>query len=931
MKINILYTIILIFTSHTSIAQIFDNSQAHSKIKWKQINTPEFRLIFPENFEKAAPTLAYQLQNYLNTYQPDLNRKARKTPIIVQQNNIDQNGFVQLAPRKSEFYSTPSNIADNQPWLSNLALHEVRHIAQFDNLTGKINSPLTEQLALALFGINLPSWYFEGDATLQETLFSAGGRGRLSSWQMPIRANIQSDLDFNFNKYVHGSFKDIIPSYYTIGYFMNSQLHQKDPNIAGKILEEMNGKLLRPFNFQRSLKKFYGAKASSIFDETMQNLKVIFGENVNSFAQNLIEFDDKYPTNYLLPQVVNETIFSIESGPQKTNRIIAIDRKTNNTKKEIITLGVQLAPYYDIQEHLVTWDELRRNARFDKETYNVINVYNRATKEKKTITYETRYYNPTIAPNLQEIALVEVDLANQSALVTLDILTGKKIKSIKMADGLHIQQPKYNELGTEVICIGVSELGTNLIKIDLTNDEITKLLDWSNIHYERPEFYKDQVIFKANFNNKDDIFTWKDGEIFQLTNSKFGIFNPKMQNETLYYNDYTTEGYKINYVKIDDLTPLKIAPKPVEALYKTQPRYQNLEELTLIDSSKYIIQDYHTLAHSLNFHSLSLSGNDFESFENLKPGIFWLSNDVLNTMRTKIGFEYNNETRKTKYSAELTYQKYYPKFTITYQNRGQIGSASRNNNPDSVVNFDWRENLVALDMQIPFTKYRGNNTYSYGFNFGTSYLKRYDVSIKTLQNFNKDILFPLNYQVYFNKNTLRSAMDITPRWGQNFSFTYRHLPFENDLTGISWSLRTNFYFPGFALNHGLQVRFAMQENTGRFSAVQEIPLVQGFSYIPFERVKNTLLLDYRLPIAYPDWSIGQLAYIKRIRGVVSTDFLNVHSSNGKPNSYGVGLSLDFNIFKYNLPEFSFDTKISYLSHSKSTQTFLPTFGINYSY
>src|SRR5690606_6502261 len=86
----------------------------------------------------------------------------------------------------------PSSTADNQEWLPNLALHELRHVAQFDKLTGKLKAPFFEQLAFALYGLNLPAWYFEGDAVQVETFYSNGGRGRLPSWEMPLRANILS-------------------------------------------------------------------------------------------------------------------------------------------------------------------------------------------------------------------------------------------------------------------------------------------------------------------------------------------------------------------------------------------------------------------------------------------------------------------------------------------------------------------------------------------------------------------------------------------------------------------------------------------------------------------------------------------------------------------------------------------------------------------
>lgn len=929
MKIKILTVILLILSSLKNYAQIFDNEQANSNIKWKQINTSKFRLIFPEQFSSSANQLANTLENQLSLANQNLSRKAKKISIVVQENTLAQNGFVQLAPRKSEFYSTPSGVADNQSWLTNLALHEVRHVAQFDNLVGKLHKPFAEQLALALFALNLPSWYFEGDAVLHETLYSAGGRGRLASWQMPIRANIQSNLNYDFNKYVHGSYKDLVPSYYTIGYFMNSEMYQHNELTTANIYEDMHGKLIRPFNFQRALTTHYGGRASQLFEQTMSNLKQNWQQKPANIYPNRMLFGDKYPTDYILPQVQNGHIYAIQQSVQRVNRIVEIDPTETSKQKEVIKLGAQIMPYFDVKQHLIVWDEYRRNARYSKETFNVINVYNTQTKHKKTITYETRYYTPTLSPDLQTIACVEVDKANNSYLTLIETLTGKKIKSIEIPKKIHIQQPQYHANGNKIVAIGVSEKGTNLIEIDLKNEQITMLTPWGNHQIERPIYHQDTIIFKTNLDNKDDIFKLYKDKTSRITNVEFGAFNPSTDHNNLYFNDYTPKGLHINHINLDTINTQEVSIKPSETLYSSQNTFTNPD--SVITNNTHTIENYNTLAHAINFHSISISGSDFESFDNLKPGLFFLSNDVLNTTQARLGIEYDTNIKKTNYSAQIIYQKYYPKITIGYQNRGLIGSAYTANHRDSIKRFDFRENLITANVQLPFVKYRGNTVYSYGLNFGTSYQYRYDMSIPNLNSFIKEISFPLNYQAYFNKNSRRSTMDIFPRWGQNVSFTYRHLPFEQSLKGTSWSLRTNFYFPGFVLNHGIQLRYAMQETSGRFASSYDIPLISGIAYIPYKTIKNTLMVDYKLPIAYPDWSLGQLSYLKRIYGGLSANYLNIHHASLTPQSVSASLLFDFNVFKYNLPNFALETKASYITVKNASKSIFPEVSLSYNY
>ncbi|MGO3654633.1 MAG: hypothetical protein ACTJFN_09730 [Sphingobacterium sp.] len=191
--ISILAFITSIINTSESFAQIIDNEQAASWVQWKQIQTDNFQLIYPSEFDSAATPLARKIDSLILFSSQDFDRKPRKISIILQSNHVEQNGFAQLAPRKVEAFSTPGPGSDNTEWLPNLVLHELRHVAQFDKLTGKIKGPFLEQLALALYGVHLPAWYFEGDAVSIETQYSSGGRGRSPAWVMPFRTNLLSE------------------------------------------------------------------------------------------------------------------------------------------------------------------------------------------------------------------------------------------------------------------------------------------------------------------------------------------------------------------------------------------------------------------------------------------------------------------------------------------------------------------------------------------------------------------------------------------------------------------------------------------------------------------------------------------------------------------------------------------------------------------
>jgi hypothetical protein len=88
----------------------------------------------------------------------------------------------------------------------------MRHVVQFDKLTGKLKAPFFEKLSLALFGIIFPRWFYEGDAVRIETTLSNTDRERKPEWHIPFRANVISRKPCNDSKDYLGSTRDLAPT-----------------------------------------------------------------------------------------------------------------------------------------------------------------------------------------------------------------------------------------------------------------------------------------------------------------------------------------------------------------------------------------------------------------------------------------------------------------------------------------------------------------------------------------------------------------------------------------------------------------------------------------------------------------------------------------------------------------------------------------------
>jgi len=942
MKIRILITLIFIIHSQILFAQIFDDSQAPPTIKWDQISTPDFQLIFPREFHSQASTLASELVIIMQKVRRDLKLRPRKITFIIQTNTLEQNGYVQLAPRKSELYSTPSNIASNQSWLDNLAVHEYRHVVQFDNLTGRFRAPFFEQLGLALYGLHLPSWYFEGDAVHTETVLTNGGRGRLPSWEMPIRTNILSGKNYTYEKYTMGSYKDIVPSYYTIGYFLATRLkNEYGDDIQDRLLTHVRYHLLKPYSFNSALKKETGMTTSAFYKTTVRELTKKWQEQ--QLLKSPITYphlrteNSKYPQSWLLPQVDQSgNLYALYQSPEHISQIVKVDH-TNGKQKTILKTGAQLMPYFDLKSHHIVWDEIRRDARYSKRDYNVINIHNLHTRQTKTLTSKTRLYSPALSFQGDQIACISVDLTNLTQLVILDPISGNIINTVNPPQDVHIQQPQFNQHGNKVVAIAVSKQGTCLITYDFSDREWSYLTEWSNQQLERPIYLGDNIIFKAHYSGTDNLYHYDTNQknISAITNTKFGAFNPFFDSNSnqLYFNDYAVDGYKLASISLDTVIrrDINTIEDRFTHYYKASLPQVTIPDTISIDSSSFRITPYKGLKRIINFHSLTISSTDFSSFDNYKPGIFWISNNLLNTTKISLGYEYDTDLNKGIYSAEVKYEKYFPKLSLRYENRGQIGRAAYKNNPDSVVSFDWQEHLVTAQISLPWSIYRQNQIYSYGINIATYYQKRYDPSIGNIPNFRKEFRFPMSYQAYFNRNSMMSKMDLAPKWGQNMSITFRHSPFESAIGGTISSLRTSFYFPGIFNNHSLQIRLNAQKASDIYQYTTDIPTVSGYGHFNSPQVQNTLLINYRMPLVYPDWTIGGIAYIKRLKGGLFADYQNIHKNNAAPKTFGINLSADVNFLRYVLPDFDCGLKLTYINDDSAKQRVVPSFSLGYTY
>ncbi len=937
--INILSGSILILTSLSGFSQIFNGGQNPPSVKFEQINTPNFQIIYPTLLEDDAQRIANTLEKIIGEVTRSLGRSPKPISIILQNQGVTSNGFVQMAPRRMEIYTIPPQEFDAQDWLNSLAVHELRHVIQYDNLSRILGAPFFEELKLALFGVNLPAWFFEGDAVITETLLSPAGRGRQPSFDMVFRTNILNKTPYSYSKNYLGSFKDFTPGYYTLGYFMTAKIRRDfKPDILDKILGRISSFPLRPYNFSSSLKKYGEYGTHELFRETVSELDSLWTEQsknlISKSYQVMNKKNIKSPAHYLLPySISSDEILCLKTSMAKTPEIIIIKEKK---ERKILSIGSQTEPNLHYANHKIVWDEFRADPRFDQRSFNVICIYDLSTSKFKQLTSKSRYFSPALSPDGKKIIAVKVSLQNKFNLVELDAETGDEIKIYPNEHNFTLQTPSYNEDASEIIVTAVNQEGKTLMLYDVNSSGREKLFEAERQLLSRPIFYSNEIIYKAHYNGVDNIFSFNliTKEKKQLTFSKFGAFNPSIDSKSqkLLFNDYQLTGHDIAFTDLkasDKISPIQPTQYSFEYFKPLKTHENNPNIFNNIPKLEYEVKPYKEISHLFYFHSLRpiITFDDFINDYNI--GFNLVSDNKLNTLSSYVGYNYNSSIGSNEFNAGFTYQKYYPIFSVAYENTQKLAFARDTSNGQNLIyDFRWRENKTDFNVLFPFFTNWLNKRFSTGLQLNTSYINRYNFSINNI-NITKTLPFPIKYLFYLQYNSTRSQRDLAPAWGANFNVSYQHLPFDSKRTGSIALFKSVFYFPGMFSNHSFRINFNLQDTHGVYVPNNDIARASGYAHLkPIGRLHNSLFLNYKLPLMYPDWEIGPLAYIKRLKGAVFTDFENLGKGSGL-RSYGAELSTDMNLLRYYLPNFELATKIILPAEKSFTKNPIFELGLNF--
>ena len=131
MRKNILLTLLLLFVTKSLMAQFYLTGEAPARIKWNQIKTQHYTVIYPQGIDSLAQRYSWLLESERNRVMAGLDINPKRIPVVLQPYTTVSNGMVSWAPKRMELYTCPpATNSYYQNWERQLVLHESRHVGQ---------------------------------------------------------------------------------------------------------------------------------------------------------------------------------------------------------------------------------------------------------------------------------------------------------------------------------------------------------------------------------------------------------------------------------------------------------------------------------------------------------------------------------------------------------------------------------------------------------------------------------------------------------------------------------------------------------------------------------------------------------------------------------------------------------------------------------
>ncbi|MDR1130641.1 MAG: hypothetical protein LBK96_06640, partial [Prevotellaceae bacterium] len=867
------WLLILLLVCSSLKAQYVDYGEDPARLKWYQIRTEHYRLVYPAGNEDRANRYANVLESVYPHVRNTLSaRRSAIVPVILHPYNVRSNGMVSWAPKRMELLPSPNFDSRFQlPELS-LSVHESRHIVQMEKQNQGIFRPFCFIFGEQTTGISSffkPQWLLEGEAVVTETALSSSGRGRLASFLTPYRAQAATGKNFSLDKWFLGSYRDNTHDFYALGYAMSSYARLNyGADVWDRVWNDMNRYLLHPI----ALKKNTGLTPAGLFKSSVDFFSKEWDSLTPENPDSLIFISGKHRrhASYKYPQEVENGIISLKTSLSDIPAIVLID---SLGKEHHLTYTGTVNSKLTHDGGFVYWTEYAPGTRWQHENYSLVKQLDLRTLQVRSVSKRSRYFTPAVLPGKIAVFEHEPDGRNSIAIISL---SGKKLKSYPVIDNMPVQDMVADDSGK--IFVALTGNGNALFRFDPNTSEWKQLTDYLRTNIESLRMHGGQLVFESGYSGVNNIYALDASSLSvrRLSNALYGSSSGTFSRDgsKLYVSDYSAGGYRIAGIDAQRLNEEPVSfnsPRKFKAAESLSAQESfNVDEYKLGDSV-YKSKPYRKFANLFNVHSwfpfymnLDEATESYSlEYNSFKPGIMLLSQNRLNTMTSQVSYYYDKAQKAHHGFVSLKYSGWFPVLSLKMNVGGPRYRISSDNSQTYVLDNKSRVDATfSVYLPLNFTK----DYWVHGIRpfLNYKYDNGYTGSAEQQYNY-------LYAGVYYYKYHALAHNDIFPQFGWQLWLNYVGNPV-NDMSELLVG-KANLFLPGIFPDHGLRISASIQQQliyskTRLYFPEQYVDIARGYTYSSFIREKKlyTLKGDYSFPIACPDFSAWSLMYLSRIRG-----------------------------------------------------------------
>ncbi len=600
-------------------------------LRWRQIETENFKLIFPKGEDSLARVYGTELENARlriaksSGYLIGQSYKA-KMPVVLHSRYVLPNASVTWAPKRMDIFTVNDPYSPTaMPWVRNLAIHEGRHAAQMQFGADRGNKVLHwifgEMAAGAFAGIYPGPAFLEGDAVVAETALSRSGRGRQADFLEYMRPAFDCGDWRDYYRWFYGSNKRYTPDYYRVGYMLiaGTRVFFDDTLFT----QEYFDRVVRKgwfFNLQKTVKAASGKGFKESFRTIEENFQQLW--NIESAVREpfmpsrQISRTPRRHTEYNGSVLGEDSgIYSLKSGLATPNSLVRLE--PNGKEKRIRSFASYTSDLFlDSEGQRIFWSESVAGRRWTLGGSSRIRYVDLSKPGRvHNLTKNGRYFNPAPATDGKVIAATEYPYAGGSRIVLLDSGNGSVKESFTAPDSLQFTESAW--IGNRLFAAGLSENGMGVYEITGQSSDGKAMLrqllgpqpitlshlrnvpalrqaqgpeqDWSLslrctelAEVSKRQVSEDaQLSFLCDRTGVTELYSLdvESLTLRQLTSTRYGISSPVFKADTLYYSSLAASDRPQDYKQGRMMYATAASDLPV-----TVVRYEDIHKYPVADA-----------------------------------------------------------------------------------------------------------------------------------------------------------------------------------------------------------------------------------------------------------------------------------------------------------------------------------------------------------